>query len=244
MRSAFAGFLIVGLWALVSGVRADEASDARAIVDKAVQATGGAETLKKFKGLTWKEKGTYYGQGKGQEYTGEYALEWPSRFRMDIKGVFTIVVDGDKGWIKAAGETKEMPKEHLAAHKENLAADYATRLFPLQTKAYTLAPLPEIKIDGKPALGVKASRKGFGDVSLYFDKESGLLAKMEYTAHSPEEKGKEVKQESVFSDYKEVDGMKVPRKFVMKRDGKVYVEAELLEPKPAEKVDAKLFEKP
>ena len=57
---------------------------------------------------------------------------------------------------------------------------------------------------------------------------------MEYTAHSPEEKGKEVKQESIFSDYKEVDGMKVPRKFVMKRDGKVYVEAELLEPKPAE----------
>jgi outer membrane lipoprotein-sorting protein len=224
--------------------RGDEASEARAIVDKAIKATGGEEVLSKVKAMTWNEKGTYHGMGEPQKYTAKYALEWPDRFRMEIEGFFTIVMDGDKGWVKRKGEeTKELTKEQLQAHKENLNADQATRLFPLRGKDWTLSPAAEIKVKDKPAVGVKAARKEHADVVLYFDKESGLLVKMEYKVHSAEKK-KEVKQETYFSDHKPVDGMQIPRKLVMKQDGEPYVEAELLDPKLLEKIDPKLFEKP
>jgi outer membrane lipoprotein-sorting protein len=235
--------ITIGVLLCAPAVRADDAADAKAIVEKAIKATGGEEVLSKFKAMTWKEKGTYYGMGKPLPYTGKYSLQWPGKFRMEIEGVFTTVMDGDKGWIQANGETKEMTKEQIQGHKENLNADQTTRLLPLLTKEYTLSPAGEIKVNDKAAVGVKAARKDHGDVLLYFDKDSGLLAKMEYKVHS-QEKGKEVKQETFFSDYKAADGMQVPRKIAMKQDGKDYVEAEILEPKLLDKIDPKLFEKP
>jgi outer membrane lipoprotein-sorting protein len=236
--------VVAGVLLNVGVARGDDASDARALVEKAIKASGGEEVLSKAKAMTWNEKGTYHGMGEPQPYTGKYALEWPNRFRMEIKGAFTIVMDGDKGWVKRDGqETKELTKEQLEAHKENLNADQATRLFPLRGKEWTLSPAGEIKVNDKSALGVKAVRKDRADVVLYFDKESGLLVKMEYKVHSAEKK-KEVKQETYFSDYKPVDGMQIPRKMVMKQDGEPYVEAEVLDPKLMEKIDPKLFEKP
>ncbi len=53
-----------------------------------------------------------------------------------------------------------------------------------------------------------------------------------------------VKQETFFSDDKEVEGIQIPGKIVMKPDGKLYVEAEIKDPKPTDKIDAKVFAKP
>ena len=107
-----------------------------------------------------------------------------------------------------------------------------------------LAPLPEIKVDNRPAVGVKVSHKNRADVMLYFDKTSGMMIKSEYPVKSPEQKGKEVKQEAFHSEYKEVAGVQFPMKIVLKRDGKLFVEAENFDVKPVEKLDNKVFGKP
>lgn len=223
---------------------ADDAADARALIDKAVKATGGKEKLAKYKAQTWNEKGTYHGMGKGQPYTGKYALQWPDKFRMEIEGVFTIVLDGDKGWIKLMDETKEMTKEQLTSQKESTYAGYVTSLVPLEDKSYTLTTLPETKVDGKPALGVKVAKKGMPDVSLYFDRATSLLVKSSFRTKAEEENGKEVTQDTYLSDYRDVDGLKVPKKIAVKRDDKIYVEAENSDVKLAEKLDDKVFAKP
>jgi hypothetical protein len=54
----------------------------------------------------------------------------------------------------------------------------------------------------------------------------------------------EVTEESFFSDYKEVQGTKQAMKFTTKRDGKPYLEGEITEYHPAEKLDDSVFAEP
>src|SRR6185503_2550966 len=105
-----AGMLAV-CYSLAGVAHADDQADALAIVAKSIKATGGEEKLAKYNAQTWKETGTYYGMGAGLPYTGNYAAQWPKQFRMEIETVFTIVINGDSGWVQAAGETNAMTAE-------------------------------------------------------------------------------------------------------------------------------------
>jgi hypothetical protein len=242
MRKAGSAALAVCV-ALLAGAFG-QAAEPKATIDAAIKAAGGAEKLAKFNTETWKEKGTYYGMGAGQPYTGTYAVVWPDKFRMEIEGAFIIVLNGDKGWMKEGDNTSEMTKEQLEEQKENHYAGWVASLLPLKDKAFTLAAADEIKVDNRPAVGVKVSRKDHRDVNLYFDKETGLLVKSATRAKDLEAGGKEFTQEVFLSDYKEIEGAKVPMKVAVKRDGKQFVEAENLEVKPSPKLDDKTFAKP
>lgn len=239
------GALLAGIVILGGGnlIRSGEGDDGRALVEKAIKAMGGADKLEAHKSATFQGKGTYYGMGDGLKYMGKYAYVWPDKFRMDIEGVFTIVLNGDKGWLKEGGETKDMTKEQLAQQQMDQKAGWITSLLPLKDKAFHLKATGEAKIGKHEALGVKVTRKGYPDVSLFFDKKNGLLIKSSFMTKSPEQKFKEVIQDNYYHKYRDEDGVKLPTKMVINRDGKVFVEEEVSEYK-AGKVDAKLFAKP
>ncbi len=242
MQKILGAGLAVGLALVLTGtLRADESKD---VIDKAIKAAGGEEKLAKFKCYTWSAKGTYYGQGNEFAYTATYAVQWPDKFRADIKDVFILVLNGDKAWRKMGEEATEMNADELAEQKEVHHAGYVTTLLPIKSGGYTLAPLGEVKIGERPAVGVKASSKGHRDVNLYFDKETNLLVKAEYTVKSREEGGKEVTQEALYGNYQDVQGLKIPMKVTVNRDGKKYVEAEYSEFKPVDKPDDNMFAKP
>jgi hypothetical protein len=245
MRSVL-GVLMVGSLMLVwaSSARPGEEGEARTIVAKAIKAAGGEAKLAKFNASTFKEKGTYYGMGKGLPYTGKYAVQWPDKFRMEIENTFTLVLNGNMGWIKTGNETKEMTKEEFAAQHTTMQAEWVASLLPLQDKAFTLTTLTEIKVADKPALGIKVTRKDFPEVKLYFDKTTNLLVKTEYKTKSAEQGFKEVTIEAYYSNYSEIEGAMMPSKTAVNQDGKLYVEAEMLELRPAAKLDDKLFSKP
>jgi hypothetical protein len=236
-----AGVLVLA-WA--GALRADDQAEAKAVVEKAIKATGGAEKLAKYKAMTWKEKGTYYGMGNAQPYTGVYAVQWPDKFKMEIMDVFTIVINGDQGWIKLNGEVKEMTREQMTEQKEERYAGSLAQLLPLQDKGYTLAAIGEDKVEGQPAVGIKVSHQGHRDVNLFFDKKSGLLVKSRYTVKPEELMGKEVSQEVVYGNYKEVEGLQQPMKITIKRDGKQFVEADNSDMKLSETLPDADFAKP
>jgi outer membrane lipoprotein-sorting protein len=223
--------------------RADDAADARAIIAKGLKAAGGEERLAKFQAMTWSEKGTYYGMGNGLEYTGVYSVQYPDKFRMEIQGFATFVLNGDKGWINMGGNTEEMNKAQLEEQQAGQYYGWVSRLVPLKDKAYKLSLLAESKVGDRPVAGVKVARDGHYDVDLYFDKETGDLLKTS-TRLKEAMSGKEVEQEASYSDHKDVDGIKVPTKISIKRDGKLFVEAVNSDIKLAEKLDDSVFAKP
>jgi hypothetical protein len=232
--------------AVTAKAKADDADQARAIIDKAIKAVGGEEKIAKFKTQTWKNKGTYYGMGDGVPYTAIYAVSWPDKSRFEVEGGFIIVaINGDKGWMQAmGGEVHEFTKEEMVEQKDGQHHGLVTTLLPLKDKAYTLSLLDETKVADKPAVGVKVSCKDRRDVNLYFDKDSGLLVKSESKVKVPEEGNKEVNQETLYDDYQQVEGAWIAMKIAVFRDGKKYAEGENFDIKIVDKLDEKLFAKP
>jgi hypothetical protein len=245
------GLAAVGLaLAVVAPAGADDAADARALVEKAVKAHGGQDKLEKFAAATVAFKGKVHVMGQAVDVAGEVLTQGDDRLKVDLqvevdgqKFRVVNVLAGDKGWMRLGDDTKEMDKDQLAEGREQAYAGWVATLAPLADKGFTLATVGEMKVDGKPTLGVKVSRKDRRDVDLYFDKETGLLAKSE-TRVKDEGSGQEVTEETFYAGYKEVQGTKHAMAFVVKRDGKPFLEGEATEVTLAEKLDATAFAKP
>jgi hypothetical protein len=235
--------------AITAAARADDSAATRALVDRAVKAQGGAERLAKLPAVTGRLKGTFYGLGDGVAFTGEFAAQGADRNRMEFEAEtggqklrLVHVLNGDKGWVKVNDDTEELDKEGLAEAREEAYAEWVATLVPLRDrKRFSLSPLGEIKIDGRPAAGVRVSSEGRRDVNLYFDKTTGLLVKTEARL---KEDGEEVTEETFLGEYKEVQGTKQATRLTVRRDGKPYLKCEVSNYRLAEKLDDALFARP
>ncbi len=244
MRTRVRNLTALSLFLASVGLAFGGEDDARAIVEKSIKALGGETNLAKHNALTIEESGTYYGMGNGLPYTSELKVQWPGQFRMDIKNVFTIVLNDDKGWIAAGGDVKEMTGDQLATQRHDHKAGYMATLVPLKDKAFTLKTLADAKVDKADCKVVQASRKDYPEVTLSFDKATHYLVRVAYKTKSAEQEFKEVSMETTYSKYKEVDGVQTPHKMAMKRDGEIFVESEITSLKAEGKLDAKVFAMP
>ena len=242
-----------GLWFLITATaRADDAAEAKAIIEKAIKATGGLAKLAKYAAIKRKGKGTVHVDNSDSEISYDSTVQGLDKVRLaleaDVSGsaIKTVLVyNGDKGWINGGGESSELPKEGLSLF---LKEDYrnirlAELLTPLLTKDYKLTPLGEIKIDDHPAIGVKISQKEHPDFDLFFDKTTGLPVKGQTRVKEMPD-APEVAREYFFAAYKEVDGLQCLTRLKVQRDGKRFLEVEWSEIKPLEKTDAGTFDKP
>lgn len=246
MRSAL--LALAALPFVPVAARADDAADAKAVVEKAIKARGGKPSA----AMTWKDKGTFHGLGMPVPYTGEWAFQAPDKYRFataltlgDTKFNVTAVVNGEKGWETDGTQTREITGPKLEYVREEVYQLWVASLTPLTTdKGFTLAPAKAKDVAGKPTAAVTVTRDKHPAITLYFDKETGLLAKAETTVKDEFQKWKAVPEEVYYSDYKDADGAKVFTKLKVVRDGKTLIESELSDTKGADKLDAKLFEKP
>ncbi len=174
----------------------------------------------------------------------------PDKFKdsMELKigdksiNVLTLI-SGDKMTIEVDGKAIDVPAEAKAAMKDVGHVMEVARLTTLKDKSFELSLIGEDKVDGKKVVGVRVAKKGQNDISIYFDKETGLMAKIEFRTVD-QASGKEITEERMPSGYeKNKEGVAVPKKVTIKRDGKTFLEAEVLEAKYLEKLDDSEFKK-
>ena len=225
---------------------------ARAIVEKAIRAQGGESKLAKLKTMRIKVEGrTDLVPGQPNlPFTIEDTWQMPNQYKtsstLEVQGrrfTQTQVIIGDKGWIQSDGQAQDLPKEAVTEIREQKYAEDLDRFAFLKEKGIEISVLDEIKVDEMPAVGVLVKSKGHRDVKLYFDKTSGLLVKRDQRVLDPSS-GKEVRQEVIFSDYQEKDGLKQYKKIIALRDGKKVIDSKVTEVEFFEKLDAKVFAKP
>ncbi len=252
MTRALFALLTAGLAATTLPARPDDATEARALVERAIKAHGGAEAVGKFKASVVGFKGTFHGMGEEIPMTGEVSTFGAENLKADVeveaggqKFRVVNVVAGDKGWNKIAADTKEMGKDEVAEAREQQHAGWVASLAPLVGggAGYALAPAGELLVNDKAALGVKVSAKGRRDVTLYFDKATGLLARFDATVKD-EGSGREVAQETVTVGYTDVQGTRQSAKFRVTRDGKLYLEGEATSHQLSESLDPGVFARP
>jgi hypothetical protein len=246
-----AAAVVLGL-AAAGAARADEKTDARAVIEKAVKALGGEEKLAARKALTFKIKGKFYGLGEGIDYTADTSVQSPDKIRLQIdssangmKFTLVMVFDGKQGWTKFNDQTTEMDKDTVEETKESMYAGAVEALTPLlKDKDFELAPVGEVKVGEHETVGVRVAHKGHRDVNLFFDKKTGLLVKSERRIKDQMAGGQEMTEERLLDDYKDVAGIKHPTKVVVKRDGKDYSNNEITDYEVTDKIDDSVFAKP
>jgi hypothetical protein len=244
MAAMACGFVL----ALTGAARADDGK-AKDVIAKAIEAHGGEAEMKKLDCTSMKMKGTVHVMGMEIPFIGDAASQGADKRRVDLeidvmnqKIRVTNVFSKDKGWAKINDEVKEMDKDQLTEATEQAHAQKVASLVPLKDKAYTLSLVGDDKVGNTPVSVVRVEHKGRRDVTLSFDKKTHLLLKTE-TRVKDEMSGQEVTEEGFYLEYND-KGLRQPRKISVKRDGKIFVEAEVVELNTDVKFDEKGFEKP
>jgi hypothetical protein len=241
------------LVACAPGLRAAD-DDPKEIVAKAIKAHGGEEYLTKHQAVQASEKGKINIPGAGEaDFTSEFCYMLPGKFKhtydfeiMNQKVRLVALIDGDKASVEgtAGGQKIDLGENIVTAYKDIPHILRVGHLTPLvKEKGYELSIIGEDKVEGKKVVGVRVTKKDQKDVSLFFDKETFLLVKMEYqTVDSMN--GKEITEERIIKEYmKNKDGIQVPKKVLVKQDGKTFLESETVEAKYLEKIDDSEFKK-
>jgi hypothetical protein len=234
-------------WGLCAPAQEDEA---RALLARAIKAHGGPKALATLAAVQQRGKGQVYTPLEAP-FTVEILYQFPDRSKIalevEVKGksyMYIRVFDGKKGWVKDfTGNTNAMDAQELAEARQLMTVEKAIGLVALADKSYQLSSLGKTKIDGREAVGLRVTKDGCRDVSLFFDSATHLLLKAEYRALDLNKQ--EVTQEKLFSDYKTLPGgLKVPGKMVLLNDGKRFVEIEISETTVVERHDDSAFAKP
>ncbi len=229
-------------------VQADDTLD---VVKKAIKANGGKAVIEKQKALVLQGKGTVDANGMKLEYTATWKIEYPRRMRVEIDTevmgqTFKVlqVYNGKEGWQKVGDmETMSLPDGQLSALKMQLQVEVAGTFVPLLDKTkYTVSNIGDVKVNGKPAIGLNVTNKTGMDVNFYLDPKTYLLIKQEYQTKN--ETGKEVTQSVFMKKYKKVKGVPFPMSLEILHDGKKYVTAEFSDVAIKEKLEDSLFKKP
>src|SRR5699024_7426136 len=136
------------------------------------------------------------------------------------------VFDGEKGYVSAQGQRQDFGEDEIEANKLN---------------SY---PIPELYLDnpkligaemvnGKPAYVLEVSEGN----KWYYDQENGLKVKTEITA---EVQGQQFTQSTYFSNYKEIEGIKMPYTTTLDIAGQE-IELNVSEYKINEEIDEEIF---
>lgn len=244
---------IVSTWTVVlllGGSGSASAQDAaRAIIERAVKAHGGQEALAHVRADKVKFKGSLALRGHTVPFVAETTMQLPAQYRHvieindDEKKTILYVINGDKMYVAVNGQPQKLDAASLTEIRAGMELQRAQRLLPLlEDKSYQLAVLEEIKVNDRPAVGVRVTGRGRKELRLYFDKEYGLLVRGEF--HLDDGKGKQVRQHYFYGDFKDIGGYKRFTRVKAYRDAKMVMEAELLDAKTFDKIDETEFAKP
>ena len=157
------------------------------------------------------------------------------------KGVHQHRLRRKNGWLNVNGQPQPLDDKILNELKEAANLFKVGRLLRLKVKdEYALSPWAKHR-------STATSRRrqdllqGFRDVNIYFDKRlddrKGQRTTVDFMTQQ------EVSEERLILEYQDVDGHKVPKKLLVNRNGKKFMDCEILEYKANPKLEAADFAK-
>jgi hypothetical protein len=239
--------IAIGLLTTTAEAPSNESQTPRQIIERAIEAQGGEKQVAKLL-KPWRAK--IKGKSGAIEITGEILHDSLDKGRITttlhgwIPVEVVAVTNGDHAWQRIAGFTREATGKDLKEMKDGGFRSRKVRfLLPiLREPGITLSPLPDTTVSDQPARGVRVQAKGHRDVDIYFNKESGLLAKIESRLMPT---GKPViVLEQILSDYRDFDGLKLATKFTKYENHKLTSVEEFVDLTFVDHIDEREFEKP
>jgi hypothetical protein len=254
MRTA--ALLILTAGVTLAAARADDPQDAKQLIDRALQAAGGADALAKPRAYTFKEEMTARSKAKPEGVVSKttFYVHPPKQFRFEQEvteggkvATYVEVINGNKGWAKTGGAVKPLTAQTIARPNEEQKGFGYKYILLLRDSANTPATLGESKVGDRPVFGIKLTRpvgRGSEARRLYFDAQTGLLVKSETNAKLST--GGELASEQTWADYRTIDGIAVPHRVThaVKNKEELFYERVYSDFRFVDKLDPHLFDKP
>lgn len=215
---------------------AETKAKAKQLVDAAVQAMGGADALRAVKDITSKATVTLKSPQGEMKAEATEEIVFPDKLRASMKlpfGEMQQVFDGKGFWLKQGPMVREMPP--------NLAPE-AMR----SVRAAGAIGILRDAIDGKADIQTVANdgvlwKLADTSMTLYFDSQTHLVSKMVYKSAGM---GAPIEVEQSMSDYRVVDGLKLPFRETLTQGGQAGGDRVFTERKINSGIAADSFAKP
>ena len=187
------------------------------ILAKHYDAMGGLVKLKALNSM--RVTGTM-GIGPGMEAPITMERKRPDKRRVEfqVQGMTGIqAFDGEKAWSLMPFMGKKDPEVSSDEDNKNEKddADFDGSLVDWKAKGNTLELMGKEPIEGADSYKIKVTKKNGNIETMYIDAETYLLVK---TEGKVKRRGTEIEGETLFSDYKDVDGYMMP--FTMEQGAK------------------------
>jgi hypothetical protein len=219
--------------------------DPQIIVEKVIQAYGGAEKC------GWRT-GRVKFHATFKEFEGEVEdwFQLPGKFKRVIwtaKGVtenpvMSLVYNGDRLWVtgrnKSAVQLPAGPETNPTEHFLGLTCNPLH----LRDEGRKLKILGEEMVHDRKTVAVNVETPSQSR-RLYLDESSGLVLRIR--ARLPKSLSKnEAETETDFSEYRDFQGAKVPTRMTSRSEGKVVLDTTIMELESLDKIDDSVFAKP
>lgn len=212
-RKTFAWLLVAGLTSVAAWAQtADE------IIEKHLQAMGGKDKLKAVQSERISGK-MVMGQGMEAPFTMEMARPNKMRMEFTLQGMTGVqAFDGKTGWsvmpFMGKTEPEAMPEEDVKRMEEQ--ADIDGLLLDYKEKGRQVEYVGKEDLEGTPVHKLKVTQKNGDVVYVYIDAEQFLQLKQ---AGKTKIRGQEVESETIFGDFKTVEGLVFPHSIEQKAQG-------------------------
>ena len=239
-------WMLCGLAAIVGLGAAAQSERPDAIVKSAIEAAGGAEALAKYPAGRVAGKGTMTFAGSEAALSFEQIYHIPGRFRTVIrceargqKWELVQAVDGATARQTVNGRVVPLNDPGLRELQLAVLLNEVSQLTPLVAdRRFVLKP---DKLQKGPEVAVLlVGVKGYPELRLAFDRNSGHLVRIAYREADPDT-GKDADAEIAFSEFRTVSGITRPTRSVVSRGGKVVADLTAEKFTPLEKVDPMVF---
>ncbi|HQR66246.1 MAG TPA: hypothetical protein PLB02_02520 [Thermoanaerobaculia bacterium] len=192
------------------------------IVGRYVAARGGILKLRALRTLR-QEGRVSAGAGRNGLVTREIKRPGKIRFELTVQGVTSVFAsDGQRGWkvTPLEGETgpRPLPEEALVDAREQ--ADIDGPLVDWKSKGSRIELAGREAVDGRDAYKLKLTLKSGGVITAYVDVDSASLVRTEATRHV---RGKDVRIETTFGDYRKTEGILFPHLVEVRAAGRPQV---------------------
>ena len=196
----------------------------------AAAAIGGVEKLAKVTATESKSSLTVVTPG------GEFAMQGISTIVLPDKvkdvmvtpmGEMIMVAAGDKGWMKQGANVAPAPEEQLKESRKEFFRNTILTLKTADNPDFTTSFMAADKLDGKPVNIIQiVSKDGGNSFKLALDPQSNLPVGKYYFGQTMTGPANLVE---IYSDYRDVDGIKIPFLIRYEADGKKVMEMTVTE---------------
>jgi len=213
------------------------------LISRAVDAKGGLTLLRSIQTVRMESVATVQSEGINTDLPTTTTIRYPGSFRSDSTtpaGRLVQVFSAGTYWVQDSKGVHGAPESMAAVIRGNVQRDTVPLLLALIDGKVRAALGETTEADRKlPTLEV--ALPGSSPLTLVFDPVTSLLTRTKYRLSTP---AGDVTVEEVYSDYRDLKGLKVAFKTEVRRDGAPAVNRTLRKFEFNVPVDSALFNKP